>query len=104
MAQSPASCLSMSKEDRQRNNLFYLLKNSIVGGPSIIFNRYHEANKTYQNGDKLCKTIIGYDANALNLRAIAQDMPTDKHDHTKSYNLIKLKKDRLNNSYLDLFN
>ncbi len=31
--------------DRKRNNLFYLPKDSIVGGPSIIFNIYHEANK-----------------------------------------------------------
>jgi len=28
----------VTKEDRKRNNLFYLLKDSIVGGPSIIFN------------------------------------------------------------------
>ncbi len=31
----------------KRNNLFYLIKDSIVGGPSIVFNRYHEADKTY---------------------------------------------------------
>jgi hypothetical protein len=31
----------VTKEDRKRNVLFYLLKDSIVGGPSIIFNRYH---------------------------------------------------------------
>jgi hypothetical protein len=30
-----------------RTNLFYLSKDSIVGGPSIIFSRYHEAGKTY---------------------------------------------------------
>ncbi len=35
----------ITKEDRKRNNFFNLLKDSIVGGPSIIFNRYHEANK-----------------------------------------------------------
>ncbi len=35
----------VTKEDRKRNNLFYLLTGSIVGGPSIIFNRYHGANK-----------------------------------------------------------
>jgi hypothetical protein len=29
----------VTKEDRKRNNLFYLLKYSILGGPSIIFNR-----------------------------------------------------------------
>jgi hypothetical protein len=62
----------ITKEDRKRNNLFYLLKDSIVGGPSIIINRYHEANKTrIRNGDKFCKKIIGYDANALYLWAIA---------------------------------
>jgi hypothetical protein len=55
-------------EREQRNNLNHLLKDSIVGGPSIIFNRDHEAYKTYiPNGDKMCKTIIGYDANALYL-------------------------------------
>ncbi len=31
--------------DRKRNKLFYFLKDRIVGGPSIIFSRYHEANK-----------------------------------------------------------
>ncbi len=43
----------VTKEDRMRKNLFYLLKDKIVGGPSIIFNGYHEANKTrIRNGDK----------------------------------------------------
>ena len=27
----------ITQEDKKRNNLFYLLKDSIVGGPSIIF-------------------------------------------------------------------
>jgi hypothetical protein len=50
-------------------------KNSIVRGPSIIFNRYHEANKTrIRNGDKFCKNNIGYDANDLHIWAIAQEM------------------------------
>ena len=87
----------ITKEDRKRNNLFYLLKDSIVGGPSIIFNRYHEANKTYiRNGKKLCKKIIGYDANALYLWAISQKMPTGKHNHIKTYDLQKLEQDILN--------
>ncbi len=75
-------------EDRKRNNLFHLLKDSIVGGPSIIFNRYHEANKNYIRGiNKLCKKIIGYDVNALYLWAIAQQMPTGKHKHITNYDL-----------------
>jgi len=87
----------ITNEDRKRNNLFYLLKDSIVGGPSIIFNRCHEANKTkIRNGDKLCKTIIGYDANALYLWAIAQEMPTGKHEHIKIYDLNQLQEDILN--------
>ena len=74
----------ITNEDRKRNNLFYLLKDSIVGGPSIIFNRYHEANKTkIRNGDKLCKKIIGYDANALYLWAIASSLhPPRQTVHT----------------------
>ncbi len=36
----------VTKENIKRNNLFYLLKDSLVCGPSIIFNRYHGANKT----------------------------------------------------------
>ncbi len=53
-------------EDRKRNNLFYLLEDSIAGWPSVIFNRYHEANKTKVRGfNKLCKTTIGYDAKAF---------------------------------------
>jgi hypothetical protein len=94
----------ITKEDRKRNNLFYLLKDSIVGGPSIIFNRYHEANKTYirrsdkqcKQINKLCKKIIGYDANALYLWAISQEMPAGKHEHIKTYDLEQLKDDILN--------
>ncbi len=41
----------VTKEDRKRNNLFYLSKDSIVGGrPSMFLNRYNEANKTYIRG------------------------------------------------------
>ena len=89
----------ITKEDRKRNNLFYLLKDSIVGGPSIIFNRYHEANKTkIRDGDKFCKKIIGYDANALYLWAIAQEMPTGKHEHITNYDLNQLNQDILNDN------
>jgi hypothetical protein len=59
--------------------------------------RYHEANKTYIRGvNKLCKKIIGYDANALCLWAIGQEMPTGKHEHIKTYDLKYSKMLRLN--------
>ncbi|GMF17548.1 unnamed protein product [Phytophthora lilii] len=48
---------------------------NIAGGPSIIFNRYAKRNETKIRGGKLCKKVIGYDANALYLWALGNDMP-----------------------------
>ena len=57
----------------------------MVVGPSIKFHRYHEAGKTkirekemedQGKQAKTCQKIVGYDANALYLWAIMQDMPT----------------------------
>ena len=41
------------------------------------------------------KKIIGYDANALYLWAIAQEMPTGKHEHFKNYDLKQLKGEKI---------
>ena len=57
-------------------DLYYEFKKNIVGGPSIIFNRYHKRDKTLIRGGKPCKRIWGADANALYLWALAQKMPT----------------------------
>lgn len=53
------------------------IQDNIVGGPSIIFTRYHESGKTFLRGnfEKPCKRIVGYDANALYLYCIGQPMP-----------------------------
>ena len=56
-----------------------------MGGPSIIFHRYHEAGKTKlreaERGQaaKLCQKIVGYNANALYLWALMQNMPTGSY-------------------------
>ena len=47
-----------------------MLKASVTGKPSIVFCRYHEAGVTKisshrYNDARLCKKVIGYDANAL---------------------------------------
>ncbi len=64
------------------------MKDNNVGGPSIIFNRYLEKDKTFiRNAEmtgknlepKPCKKVVGYDANALYLWAIMQDMPTGQY-------------------------
>ena len=79
------------------NELFYKLKNSIVGGPSIVFNRYQEAGKTLIKYNKICKKIVGYDANALYLWAIGQEMPVGDYTRVNTYDLEQLKEDILNN-------
>ena len=56
----------------KNKDIYHLFKESIVGGPSIIFNRYHEAGKTFIINNP---NIIGYDANALYLWAIGENFP-----------------------------
>ena len=66
--------------NRTNSDLHQLVKDNIVGGPAgpaIIFHRYHEKDVTkIQGGGKTCRSIVGYDANALYLWALMQDMPT----------------------------
>ena len=64
--------------NEENKKCFYKLKYNKVGGPSIVFHRYHEKDVThisnvvrkygsYVLGEegKLVKKIIGFDANAL---------------------------------------
>ena len=68
--------------DVKNKKVFYKIKNNIVGGPSIVYHRYHEKGKTnidrvhynketkqwyYNNDGKAVEKIVGYDANALYL-------------------------------------
>ncbi|XP_078694703.1 uncharacterized protein LOC144923755 [Branchiostoma floridae x Branchiostoma belcheri] len=65
--------------------VYKLFKENIVGGPSIIFHRYHQKGKTFirqkemtDSGrqPKLCQKVIGFDANALYLWSLMENMPT----------------------------
>ena len=63
--------------NQTNSDLHKLVKDNIVGGPAIIFHQYHEKGVTkIRGGEELCRKIEGYDANALYLWAIMQDMPT----------------------------
>ena len=63
--------------NRTNSDLHELVKDNIVGGPAIIFHRYHEKNVTrIRGGSEPCRSVVGYDANALYLWALMQDMPT----------------------------
>ena len=61
--------------DQSNSDLYHTIKENIVGGPSIIFTRHHCAGKTRIRGGKLCRSILGLDANALYLQAIGKPMP-----------------------------
>ena len=56
-------------------DLYHLVKGSIVGRSAITFHRYHEKNVTKIRNGGTCQSIVGYDANALYLWALMQDMP-----------------------------
>ena len=60
---------SFSLFDESNKDLYHTIKDNIIGGPSIIFHRYHKTGETFIRGnpDKKCQTIIGFDANALYL-------------------------------------
>ena len=68
--------------NQSNSDLHQLIKKNVCGGLRIVFHREHQANVTYirhrEFGDnaKLCKKILGYDANSLYLRALKRAMPT----------------------------
>ena len=65
--------------DDRNSDLHKLLREEMVGGPSLIFHRYHEKDKTHiRGGEDLVQSIIGFDANALYLWALSQPMPTEQ--------------------------
>ncbi|GFN74662.1 hypothetical protein PoB_000116800 [Plakobranchus ocellatus] len=55
------------------------LRKQIVGGPSIIFYRYHEKGITKLRGEsgKAVQSLVGYGANSLYPWASSQEMPTE---------------------------
>ena len=52
-----------------------ILKRAVVGGPSLVFTRYHEAGVTRIREQSMCQKIVGYDANALYLATMLRAMP-----------------------------
>ena len=73
--------------NRTNSDLHQLVKDNIVGGPAIIFHRYHEKDVTkIRGGEELFRAIVGYDANALYLWAIMQDMPTGWYTRRRAEN------------------
>jgi len=62
---------------------YEMLKKGVVGGPSLVFTRYHEVDVTRIRSHRfaeprLCKNIVGNDANALYLSTMLGEMPYEK--------------------------
>ena len=88
--------------DSNNKDLFYKIKSNIIGGPSIIFKRHAKAGETFirNNPEEICQKIIGFDANALYLWAIGQDMPVGPFIRRFSSTGFKPeKRDRIVNMY-----
>ena len=52
---------------QNNRDLYYVIKKNIVGGPSIIFSRYHEkgvTNVTNISGNT-CQAVVGYNCNGF---------------------------------------
>ena len=83
--------------DKAKSDLHHLIRDNNTSGPRIIFHRYHEAGKTKIReaekcqAAKLCKKIVGYDANALYLWALMQNMPTGSYTRRMAENECKPK-------------
>ena len=81
--------------DQANSDLYHLIRDNNTGGPSIIFHRYHDKTKTREaekgQDAKLCEKIVGYDANALNLWAVMQNMPTGSFTRRLAENEFKPK-------------
>ena len=65
--------------NEKNKDLHHLVKDHVVGGASIVFHRYHEKGvntlRQYGEASPSCRSIVGYDANALYLWSLMQDMP-----------------------------
>ena len=84
--------------------LYKELRESITGGPSIIFTRYHEKGITkirlskYGTEAELCEAVLGVDANSLYLSSYAQDFPAGDFEVRMAPTFEKVKQPRRNYS------
>ena len=62
--------------NQTNSDLHLLVKDNIFSGPAITFHLYHEKDITTIRGKETCRSIVEYDANALYLWALMDDMPT----------------------------
>ena len=81
----------------KHKDLYELLRQQMVGGPSIIFHRYHEKGVTTlrEPNGKTAAKLVGFDANALYLWSLMQEMPTDYPTRRRKENEFKVGKKKM---------
>ena len=62
---------------------YKMLKGAVVGGPNLVFARYHEAGVTNIRSHKYedprpCQRVVGYDFNSLYPSTMLKEMPFGK--------------------------
>ena len=78
--------------DNAHKDVYKMFERNIVGGPSIVFCRYHEAGVTkirphvYGNEAKTCQIQKGFDCNALYLSTFNKPSCTGSYTLRKSEN------------------
>jgi hypothetical protein len=72
------------------DTFIFLGRNLSARLPRSTFTKYHGANKIHIRGGKLCKKVLGYDANALYLCAISEVLPTGDYEQINEYDLMLL--------------
>ena len=78
--------------NEKNKDLHNLIKDNIIGGPSIIFHRYHEKGvstlrlNVYGEAARPCRSIVEYDANALYFWSLMQDMPMGWYTRRRAEN------------------
>ena len=80
--------------NQRHSHLHDLLRKGLTGGPSLIFHRHHEVGVTHIRHSLLCRAIVGYDANALWLWSISQNMPTGCYIYRTAESNFKPKQTR----------
>jgi hypothetical protein len=72
-----------TKDDKE---LYWKLKNNLVGGPSIVFNRYVKVGESrVRGGDSpFVKSIEGFDCSGLYLNSMAQLLPSSYYVRRKA--------------------
>ena len=56
---------------KKHSHIYKIVRDGIVGGASLVFNRYKEKGKKLKN--ETCQKILGFDCNSMYLWAMGQD-------------------------------